>query len=269
MPVSATTDSSSEWLNKQFTEHWGKAIEAFKNCPSLINRQLGLEQISYCDRAIDEMLSETDHLEICGLPMLPLKMRDADGRWRTVLDALAISKVLRFKDIFTHCSEDGFEDKAPSWFLDMALRCLEADAQTHLLGSKWVPLVDGQRAETAWDEEATCWLVGESPEIDLAHRHQLARVVHPLLLQPSYSTVLEWLIDSANYIAQPSAQHALQAFARRYAESPITADRQDLLDLRDLFELLETDPDALGEEVGSAILIEAFSFEPTEAGRQG
>ncbi|MNJ07474.1 hypothetical protein D3C77_15720 [compost metagenome] len=267
VPVSAKTDSGSEWLNKQFSEHWGKAVEAFKTCPSLINQQLGLEQISYCDRTIDDMLCEADHLEICGSPMLPLKMRDVDGRWREVLDALAASKVLRFKDVFTHCNEDGFGDKAAPWFLDIALRCLEADAQTHLLGSKWVPLIDGQRAEAEWDEEASCWLVSESPEIDLARRHQLARVVHPLLLEPPYAAILEWLKDSANYIAQPSAQHALQAFSRRYADSPITADRQDLLDLRDLFELVETDPDALGKEVGSAILIEAFSFEPTEDGR--
>lgn len=267
VPVSAKTDSSSEWLNKQFSEQWGKAIDAFKACPTLIDGRYALSQVSYCDVSIDGMLTEADHLEICGSSMLPEWMRDTNGRWREVLNALSVSHVLQLQDVFRHCNLAGFEQKPPEWFLDMAVRCLETDDEDPLLGSNWVPLANGQRTEAVWDGEADCWLIGQPPEIDLALRHQLTHVVHPLLLSPPYAAVLEWLSENANYKTKLSAQHALEAFARRYADSPLAAERQDLLDLRDLFEHVDTKATDLGGEVGAALLIDAFSYVMLEDGR--
>ncbi|HEK1010725.1 TPA: hypothetical protein SMP92_004027 [Pseudomonas putida] len=267
VPIAAKTDSSSDWLNTLFAEQWAKAIEAFSACPTLIDGRFSLGQVSYCDLSIDGMLTEADHLAISGAPMLPAWMRDANGRWRKVLDALSISKALKLKDVFLHCDLGGFEQKPPNWFLDMALRCLETDDEYPLQGSTWVPLADGQRMQAVWDLEADSWLTDQPPLIDLALRHQLTHVVHPLLLTPPYTSVVEWLSENANYRTALSAQDVLEAFARRYAEKPIAVDRQDLLDLRDLFEHVDTKATDLGSEVGSALLIDAFNYEVLDGGR--
>ncbi|WP_417539819.1 sacsin N-terminal ATP-binding-like domain-containing protein [Marinobacter sp.] len=267
VPVSAKTDSSSEWLNKQFSEQWGKAIEAFKAYPTLIDDRYALSQISYCDASIDGMLTEADHLEICGSAMLPEWMRDTNERWREVLNALSVSHVLQLQDVFRHCNQAGFKHKPPEWFLNMAVCCLETDDEYLLLGSNWIPLANGQRTEAVWDGEADCWLTGQPPEIDLALRHQLTHIVHPLMLSPPYVTVVDWLSENANFKAELSAQHALEAFARRYADLPLAAERQDLLDLRDLFEHVDTKATDLGSMVGAALLIDASTYVMHEDGR--
>lgn len=267
IPVGAKTDSSSDWLNKLFHEQWSKAIEAFKACPTLIDGRYALSQISYCDESIDGMLTEADHLAVSGLPMLPEWMRDRDGRWRVVLKALSISHALALADVFEHCDQDGFEQKSPAWFLDMAIKCLELDEDYLLLGAQWVPLASGRRTQAKAEDEADSWLTGQPPAIGFAARHHLTNVVHPLLLATPYASLIEWLSENANYKTAVAAQDVLEAFARRFAQDPITADKQDLLDLRDLFEHVDTKNSDLGSEVGAALLIDAFSYVALEDGR--
>lgn len=267
VPVGAKTDSSSEWLNKLFSEQWAKAIDAFKACSTLIDGRYALSQISYCDVSIDGMLTEADHLAVSGRPMLPEWLRDDNGRWRVVLEALSVSHALELGDVFEHCDHDGFERKPPAWFLDMAMRCLDLDDDYPLLDTKWVPLESGQRTEARCDDEADSWLTGQPPLIDLAARHQLTHVVHPLLLSTPYVPLVEWLSESANFKTEVAAQDVLEAFARRFAEDPIAADKQDLLELRDLFEHVDTKNTDLGCEVGAALLIDAFSYVVLEDGR--
>ncbi|WP_265318306.1 hypothetical protein, partial [Pseudomonas aeruginosa] len=152
VPVGVKTDSSSDWLNKLFNEQWSKGIEAFKACPTVIDGRYALSQISYCDESIDGMLTEADHLAVSGWPMLPEWMRDSNGRWRVVLEALSVSHALDLENVFEHC--DRFEEKSPSWFLEMAAKCLELDEDYLLLGSQWVPLASGQRTHAKADDEA-------------------------------------------------------------------------------------------------------------------
>ncbi len=265
VPVGAKTDSSSDWLNKLFHEQWSKVIEAFKACPTLIDGRYALSQISYCDESIDGMLTEADHLAVSGWPMLPEWMRDSDGRWRVVLEALSVSHSLELEDVFEHCER--FEQKSPSWFLDMALKCLELDEDYLLLDSQWVPLASGQRTQAKAEDEADSWLTGQPPAIGFAARHHLTNVVHPLLLSTPYAPLVAWLSESANYKADVVAQDVLEAFARRFSQDPIAADKQDLLDLRDLFEHVDTKNSQLGQEVGAALLIDAFSHVALEDGR--
>ena len=261
VPLGAKTDSSSDWLNKLFREEWVKAIEAFKTCPTLIDGRYSLSQISYCDASIDELLTDADHVEICEAPILPVWMRDPLGRWREVLDTLSVSHSLSLQDVFNHCDADGFSQKPAQWFMEMALRCLESYDEDPMLGTKWVPLANGDRAQAIWDSEADSWLVSHRPENDLALRHTLTEIVHPLLLSPPYAALVDWLSENANYKNELSAQHTLEAFARRYADAPWAAQQKDLLDLRDLFEHVDTKSSTLGYQVGVALLIESFSFE--------
>ncbi|PPA04622.1 hypothetical protein C4E44_08195 [Pseudomonas sp. MWU12-2312b] len=267
VPVGAKTDSSSDWLNDQFNSHWSTAIGMFKSCPTLIDGQYALSQVSYCDEVIEGLLTEADHLDICGAPMLPEWLRDTNGRWRAVLDSLAVSPELHLSDVLRHCNELGFEQKPPEWFLDIALRCLDVFDDDLLLDTRWVPLADGQRTQAQWDGDADLWLVDRFPDIDLVRRHGLCQTVHPLLLSPAYETVVKWLSENANFLPSFSARHALQAFSNRYANNPLVADDKDLLDLRDLFEHIDSNPKQLGSEVGAALLIGAFHYEGTKDDR--
>jgi hypothetical protein len=268
VPVAARTTSSSSWVNTQFAEQWVKSVETFVACPTLINGEYALSRVSYCDEGADGLLTESDHLEVSGAPMLPSNMRDSGGRWREVLDAIAVSPQIGLSDLLKHCNADGFIDKSPTWLLDLALRCVELSDDWGLLDSRWVPLADGARTAALDPDFASTWLVSEASEIDVVQSHQLCEVIHPSLCEPIYKPVLDWLGESANYVDDVTPEHALQAFSRRYGESPLEATHSDLLGLRDLFEqVTERHPTSLGLAVGQALLIEAFHYEEDDQGK--
>jgi len=267
IPVSAQTDSSSGSLNQHFRRQWAKAIEVFLECQTLIEGQFALAQVSYCDETVDGLLTEADHISICESPMLPGWLRDEKGRWREVMDSLDVSPRLGLADVLEHCGRTGFKQNPPEWFLEVAQRCLDAYDEDLLLDATWVPLAEGGRAAPLTSHEADTWLVAQLPEFDLAHRHNLCQAVHPLLTSPLYEAVLTWLTENANYLPDVTAEHTLRAFSRRYADTPLVAERQDLLDLRDLFEYVKPSEKDLGREVGAALLIEAFSYDGNGSGR--
>ncbi|WP_122467702.1 protein NO VEIN domain-containing protein [Pseudomonas viridiflava] len=268
VPVAARTTSSSSWVNTQFAEQWVKSVETFVACPTLINGQFALSGVSYCDESADGLLTESDHLEVSGAPMLPLNIRDNGGRWRQVMDAIAASPQIGLSDLLQHCNADGFIDKSPTWLLDLAMRCVELPNDWELLDSRWVPLADGTRTVALDPDVSPTWLVSGASELDVVRRHQLCEVIHPSLREPIYKPVLDWLGDSANYVDDVTAEHALQAFSRRYGESPLEATHSDLLGLRDLFEqVAERHPTSLGLAVGQALLIEASHYEEDDQGR--
>ncbi|ERZ01093.1 hypothetical protein Q022_02235 [Pseudomonas aeruginosa BWHPSA009] len=267
IPVSAQTNSSSGPLNEQFRRQWAKAIEVLLECQTLIEGQFALAQVAYCDETVDGLLTEADHISICGSPMLPGWLRDEKGRWREVMDNLGVSPKLGLASVLEHCGQAGFKQNPPEWFLEVAQRCLDADEENLLLDTTWVPLAEGGRAKPLWSDEADTWLVAQLPECGLTRRHNLCQVVHPLLTSPHYEAILAWLAENANYLSDPTAEHTLRAFSRRYADTPLEAERQDLLDLRDLFEDADPSEKELGREVGAALLIEAFRYEEGSSGR--
>jgi hypothetical protein len=268
VPVAARTNSSSSWVNTQFAEQWVKSIETFVACTTLINGKYALSSVSYCHEGADGLLTESDHLEVSGAPMLPFNMRDSGGRWREVLDTIAVSLQIELSDLLLHCNADGFIDKSPTWLLDLALRCVESSDDWDLLDSRWVPLADGVRTVALDPDVASTWLVPEASELNIVRSHQLCEVIHPSLRDPIYKPVLDWLGASANYTDEVTSEHALQAFSRRYGESPLEATHSDLLGLRDLFEqVTERQPTLLGLAVGQALMIEAFHYEEDDQGK--
>lgn len=269
VPVFALTDSSSKWVNNLFHAYWAQAINAFAQCDCLMGGEngFGLSSVSYCDGDTEGLLNEADHLNVTGLSMLPLRLRDSSGRWREVLDDINASRQIDLAAVIAHC-HTSFSQKPAQWFLDVASRCLEIGEDELLLDACWVPLANGGQTVAASPQAASAWLVPQLPDDDFCRQHKLCITVHELLNTPAYAHVRAWLNDNANFATQLDAEHVLQAFARRYAESPYRATREDLLNIRDLFEhVQDSNPAQLGLNVGNALHIEAFHYETDEKGK--
>ncbi|WP_157785383.1 sacsin N-terminal ATP-binding-like domain-containing protein [Sinorhizobium fredii] len=269
VPVGAATNSTSTWVNDRFRTAWEKTIEDFATDGSLIGGQpgCGLADVAYCDEETEGMLDIDDHEVVAGAQMVPTEIRDKRGRWREVLDAIGVSKKINLTNVVECCEDDRFDGKSAKWFLELAAKCIEFDSENLLLGARWVPLEDGGRVFARVQHEADELLVTEVPDNELAIRHLLCRTVHPLLSEERYSEVRSWLTRIANLVLELQAPELLRAFARRYAEKPCEATREDLLAIRDLFaEVVEREPGELGRSVGRALLIEAFRYDTEESG---
>lgn len=269
VPAFALTDSSSNWVNSLFQAHWSLAVDAFAQCDCLIGGEdgFGLSNVSYCDGDTEGLLNEADHYSVTGVKMLPRNLRDDEGRWREVLDAIDASHQIGLAAVVAQC-HTSFSDKPAEWFLDLASRCLEKDQGEYLVDASWVPLAHGGQAIASAPGDACAWLVPQLSENDFCRQHELCIPVHELLNTPAYDHVRAWLADNANFATQLDAEHILQAFARRYAESPFRARREDLLSIRELFEhVQDSNPAELGSDVGNALHIEAFHYEADEKGK--
>lgn len=269
VPVLAKTDSSSKWVNHLFENHWALAVNAFAECDYLIGGEsgFGLSSVSYCDVNTEGLLNEADHFSVTGASMLPSCLRDSKGRWRAVLDIIDVSHQIGLTDAVAQCHLN-FSDKPAQWFLELASRCLEMEEDEHLLGASWIPLAHGGQAIATSPEDACVWLVPQLPADEFCQRHDLCVPVHESLNTPAYEHVRTWLADNANFTSNLNVEHILQAFARRYAESPYGATREDLLNIRELFEnVQDRNPVELGLDVGKALHIEAFHYEPDETGK--
>jgi hypothetical protein len=269
VPVLAETDSSSQWVNHLFEHHWALAVNAFAECNCLIGGEsgFGLSRVSYCDMNTEGLLNEADHFSVTGASMLPLCLRDSKGRWREVLDVIDVSHQIGLAAVTSKCHSN-FSDKPAHWFLELASRCLEMGEDEYLLDASWIPLAHGGQAIATSPENACVWLIPQLSEDEFCRRHDLCVPVHELLNTPAYEHVRTWLSDNANFTLYLNAEHVLQAFARRYAEGAYRATREDLLSIRELFEnVQDRNPTELGLDVGQALHIEAFHYEPDETGK--
>lgn len=268
VPVGAQTNSTSTWLNAHFAAGWTKAVEAFSNEPSLIGPDpaRSLAMVAYSDAQIEDLLDGNDYLEVGGAQELPVALRDAGGRWRSVLETIGLSRKISLLELMQAC-ERPLEHRPPSWFLSLAHRCLEAGKPDLLFEGRWLPLVSGGRVGPQYEFGANELLVAEPPETDFAIRLGLCRQVHPILTDEDHAEVRSALEEEGNLLQKADACRVIGAFASRYADQPLAISRDDLAALRDLFgELTDREAEELGQTVGDAILLEATRYEASDKG---
>lgn len=268
VPVGAATDSTSAWLNERFAAGYAKAIAALSGETGLIDGR-SLAEFAYCDADAEGLIDEADHADLAGAPMFPARLRDGGGRWREVLDAIGVSRRINLGDILGGCSTEAFDHKSADWFLSLARRCIDRGDSEHLLDARWVPLADGGRAWAQAASDATQMLVTAASDDGFASRHALFDTIHPLMLDEAHEDVRVFLAEEANLLLQVDASAVLDAATVRYAEEPLKASHQDLLDIRQLFsQVPDREPNVLGAAIGRAILIEAVRYQVDDAGKR-
>lgn len=268
VPVGAKTNSTSTWLNAHFAAGWMKAVETFSNEPRLIGSDpsRSLAQVAYGDGLVDDLLDDADYVDVGGASPLPVSLRDAEGRWRSILDRIGLSKEITASSLMRACNRP-LNHRNPDWFLELARRCVSAGQSDLIFEGAWLPLLSGGRAQPQYQFDAKELLVLEPPEVGLATRHGLCRSAHPFLSDQDNEDLKKVLQDEGNLLQKADAHSIINAFTARYADDPLRISREDLAALRDLFgELTDREADDLGPVVGNAILLEAFRYQKEARG---
>lgn len=234
------------------------------------NRRRGLGQLVYEDEELDGLLTTDDQEDLCAhRSAVPMEYRDPAGRWRRILEELALSTSIGVDDALTLLERDDDElgARTSSWYIGMARAAIDAGLFDEFLQSRGVLLSDGRRIEPPGDSDPRS-LVRRVDKRSLAAALDVALPIHHDYLQsePDAQRVAEelaeWdiLIDECN-----TADGVLRVLARDYAGNTIGRVRVDddqLVLLRDAFERLdETDQKALGPRIGRNIELRGFEYD--------
>ena len=215
---------------------------------------------------LESVLTEAEIASLAGLPAaLPSGIRDQMGRWRCVLDdwrsagadlpvPVSVEKAL---DLI------GDERRSPESTIALTATALNENLGEQLLKLPCVITDDGRHLVPPTED---------SPEAIAASAAQLGgqlgivSLLHPAHLRDEKAAleVLEWLGGCGALIDDNDDRavvYRLAAAGRsgHRLEQPLTDEQ--VRTLRDTFELMDRDDQrAIGENVGRAILLEAFAF---------
>jgi hypothetical protein len=223
----------------------------------------GLAEIAYESVALEQLLTEADVRQLSsGRSPLPASARDADGRWRKVLDVLGVSTVVGTGDLVEGFRAAAFAEKNIGWWIEAAARLTAHHDAEELFGvpcwltSEGVPVACVVKGSTARP-----LLIGDLLS-DFARRWNLLQRLHARYSETDSGVqALAWLQLHAAVSKDVDAADELEAFAEAFCETPITIEDRDLRLIRDHFDLLtDRRAEPLGLKVGAALLLEGFAF---------
>lgn len=193
---------------------------------------------------------------------LPEASRDVPGRWRQVLDEIAVSQVVGPKEFLEGFSARKFAAKDAEWWVRAAARLVEHYDYDALFGAPFW-LSDGKTAVSCErPESSTRKLVSGAGLSAFANRRHLLDRLHPAYGKTAAGQqAVNWLVQNAAFTAAPGPEDELEAFAERYAETPETVEDAELREIRDLFDQLsERTAGRIGPAVGAAILVDGVTY---------
>ena len=189
---------------------------------------------------------------------------DDAGRWRKVLDEIGVSQVVGVFDVLVGFGDSVFGDKPPEWWAMAADRLTTSHPRRVFNCPLWL---------TVHRRAVSCKRVGTGPPLvfgpslsAFAEKWTLFDRLHEVYGQtPEGKRALDWLMRSAAFSAAPDAETELAAFADTFRAVPVAISDGDLRDLRDRFDVVtERSAEDLGRRVGSALLLDGFTFEHGE-----
>lgn len=268
VPIQAKASSTSPKLNARFADGWATAVQAFAEESEFIGSEgrRPLSAVAYADAEIEHLLDQADYREVAGAEGLPTSLRDVGGRWRMVLDGLGRSPKATLKRLMEACDRP-LRHRGPSWFFDLALRCVTSGEDDLLFQGPWLPLENGERTTPQYQFEASELLTFSQSVERFAVQHKLCRAVDAGLLAEALEPVQEILKTDGNLLEAAKAGDIIRAFTARYTDEPLTISREDLVALRDLLgQVGDREAGELGPRVGDVILIEAYRHEAAPSG---
>ena len=235
-----------------------------------------LSEIAYEEEALDGLLGTAD-LEWLhpGRSALGAELRDASGRWRTVLGELGtgarvdVVAALKLFDL----GEEALSARDPEWFVGMARAAVEADELETLLWCRSILLQDGRRIDPP--RHADPWsLVCRTEEGSLASVLGLALAIHPAYLAGAGdAAIVERALREAGVLLDDvAADKALDLLARdteKNTRGRIRLEDSQLLALRDAF--FRRDPEergALAPRAGRTLSSAGFGLVSAGGGRR-
>jgi hypothetical protein len=222
-----------------------------------------LGAIAYEGDELEGLVSAEDVMLLCPdkTPLTGAE-RDSVGRWRNVLDALAVSTRLDTDELIAGFVSTLFGHKPVEWWIAAGARLAEVHPDEGIFG---VPcwLTDQGKATACSRRGATerPLLIGE-PASDFARRWTLFEHLHEdYKLTDLGQVALNWLNTHAAVAATADAANELEAFAELFADKPFAIEDADLALIRDRFDLLtDRRAEPLGPKVGKALLLDGFVY---------
>ena len=225
------------------------------------DRLTKLQQISYECKALDGLLESDDFTMLAPRhSSLPNQARDADRRWRTILEELEIGKRLEVDDalnLLPFCVDRPL-DRAPEWYVRLVCAALDADLDPRLGTLPCVLVDDPVRLVTpdfggfSIDDEIT----------PLAARLGLVHALHDSLLgeDTDQERIRGWLEQLGRLWQRLDTTAMLEAIADRSPDERLELSDEHLVELRDLIDEVDGPDPSLLLRVGQAIAIEAYHW---------
>lgn len=261
--VGADTDV---WLRDQF----GNALEQVRKalCASgsinIGRESVPLSALVYEAKLLTGLLSPED-LEVLvrGRRALPTDVRDKAGRWREVLDELAVATRADKAELLEGFARGLFADNDAHWWVDAALRLTANHPSEDDLFDVPYWLTDELRAVPCQPKGKTARpLVASDSSSAFSARWKLLDRLHEAYGDTADHSAIEWLERYAAFTKHVDAATELAAFAERFAEKPVRIGDEDLRQIRDRFDQLsDRDSAEIGHRVGAAILLDGYVYE--------
>lgn len=226
--------------------------------------QVRLADVSYEDEALGALVTPEDlrRLRPDKQPLAPTA-RDEE-RWRRVLTELGSAERIDVAAAVAMFSWP--ETRSPDWYVGLASAALAVGVS--LAGHRCIIRDDGTPVVPPKPKSGEI-LVLDAAGSKAAVALGLAVAIHPVYSgsDPAATRIREWLEKHSVLRTTASGRDALTSLAQR--EQAVQVTDQQLLLLRDvLFTDLRADERrTLGAQVGSAILVDGFEFEPLSSRR--
>ena len=260
--VGAETDV---WLRDRF----GTALEQVRKalCASgsiIIGRgRVPLSALVYEAKSLMGLLNPED-LEalVRGRRALPTDARDDAGRWREVLDELAVATRADTAELLEGFARGLFAENDAHWWVDAALRLTANHPSEDDLFNVPYWLTDELRAVPCQAKGETARpLVSGDPSSAFSARWKLLDRLHEAYGDAAGHPATEWLERYAAFTKEVDAATELAAFAERFAEEPVRIGDEELRQIRDRFdELSDRDAEEIGRHVGAALLLDGYVY---------
>lgn len=226
-----------------------------------------LPHLVYEEEDLEPLLTEQDveRLRPDSVAM-PRAGRDADGRWRRVLNELGQSALVGLFDALDVI--DGDAGRGPEWYVTFAALADTHDLMKDFISRPGILLEDG--TTTACPQQADTWvLVKSATPGALATRLKLARRIHPAYLEPNAPTSafvgklgsFGVLFDDRDAEADVFAILGRGPATGAGAEATVRLEDRDLLALRDAWTQLSRDRhSALGPRIGRCVELKSIWY---------
>ena len=227
-----------------------------------------LSQLAVEIQPLEQILTVTETADLAGLPAtLPFRARDQAGRWRLVLDDWRTrgANIPEMVSVERALDLMGDETRPNGSTIALAAAGLEEGLSQRLLVLPCVIARDGRRIVPPRGDSPEAVAATSSP---LAEQLGVVTLLHPAHLRDGKAarTVLKWLRESGTLLDDPDDRVVVQRLAAagradRQIETPLTDEQ--VQSLRAAFELIDPDErQTLGPDVGSAIWLQAFEYDP-------
>ena len=226
-------------------------------------QMIALDAIAYESSALEGFLGDEDVRRLAGeATALRAGPRDAAGRWRRVLDAVGVSKIVGVDALAAGFRDSRFGDRDVDWWVSAADRLTRNLSIAALNGTPcWLTDQLSPAPVAAKGETARPLLIGELLS-DFARGWGLFERLHDRYGETEEGKrALAWLSSYASVAALVDAADELAAFAEAYQRQPIIVSDSELRAIRDRFDLLtDRRAEPLGPRIGAALLVDAFVY---------